>query len=220
MRYIIIDGYNLIFQCGLEGRHKDDRALERSRDRLFRELARRLPDDVRKQTTIVFDSESRPAGVNSDRFEIKDMTVLFAVGYPDADTLIIELIRKHPVPGSLTVVSSDHLIQKSSRARRANPVDSDIWFDSLSAASRGNNEIVESDSLDTEREKPGLSREETGALIDEFSSVRIQLDEDPIEPLSDEDRETDQQAAEKEADFEEGFDPFPDGWFDDLDQTI
>ena len=216
MKYVIVDGYNLIFQCGLEGRYSDDRALERARERLYRELADQLPDDLRAKTTIVFDSESRPAGVDSDRYTVKGMTIQFAVGYPDADTLIMELIRKHPAAGSLTVVSSDHRIQKSARARRAHPVDSDVWYDSLgrfhdqTGTSTGNNA--------DEPELP-FSSEESNALLQAFLSSEVPIEE-LEETQSEEDRETDQQAAEKEADFEKGFNPFPDGWFDDLEGTL
>jgi hypothetical protein len=38
------------------------------------------------------------------------------------------LIAAHHVPRSLTVVSSDHRVQRAARRRRSPFVDSDVWF--------------------------------------------------------------------------------------------
>ncbi len=225
MKYIIIDGYNLIFQCGLEGRSADGRALQRARERLFRELAAALRPNVRERTTIVFDSAKRPAGVDSDQFTHEKMKVVFAVDHDDADTLIGELIRKHPVPASLTVVSSDHQIQRRAKARRATAVDSDVWFDRvLEIAQRRDSKIPP--DVQTEKNASGLLTDaETQALIEEFESIPAsrsdasdtEQSESPDKPSSRDDAaERNPDKAQKESPFENEFNPFPPGWFDDL----
>ena len=56
----IIDGYNLIFRLGWQGKARNSLALEKARDRLFRELAARIQPAQRKRITIVFDAKNSP----------------------------------------------------------------------------------------------------------------------------------------------------------------
>ncbi len=58
----------------------------------------------------------------------KGLLVRFAARDEDADTLIEELIREDSAPRRLTVVSSDHRIQRAAKRRRARAVDSDVWY--------------------------------------------------------------------------------------------
>lgn len=128
---ILIDGYNLIFQCGLQGRSAGSDALEKARNRLISELANKLGHLDRKKITIVFDSRQRPLRAESDRWLAEEMKIIFAADYADADELIEELIRKHSAPKKLTVVSSDHRLHDAARRRKATAIDSDVWFDGL-----------------------------------------------------------------------------------------
>jgi predicted RNA-binding protein with PIN domain len=121
---LIIDGYNLLHVTGITGRHGD---LHGSREALLRFLAARIDDKERPQTTIVFDAAEAPPGLPRT-IAYEDMTVHFASNYDDADELIEELIAESNVPRSLLVVSSDHRIQRAARRRRAQFVDSDVWF--------------------------------------------------------------------------------------------
>ena len=129
--YVLIDGYNLIFQCGLEGRSAATDALEKARGRLLNELAAHLSDQARQNTTIVFDAKTRPVKEVPETTEHHGIQVLFAVDYEDADANLESLIRKHSVPKQLTVVSSDHRIQTAAKRRKATPVDSDVWYEQL-----------------------------------------------------------------------------------------
>lgn len=131
----IIDGYNLIFQCGLEGRTRDPRAIERARDRLVSSLVRWMDEAARRQIVVVFDATTLPIK-ETDKVSTKDaLTIVFAVEYEDADSLIEELIQKHSSPKQLTVVSSDHRIHKAALRRKATPIDSDAWFDQIETKS-------------------------------------------------------------------------------------
>jgi len=133
-QYLLIDGYNLLHDSGMLPRKIDGAVLERSRFRMLRFLEARLNAGERSRTTIVFDVGTGPTEL-PEHGPFAGMTVRFSVGYPDADTLIEELIRDHSAPRQLTVVSSDHRLHKAARARRARAIDSDAFFDRLSRRS-------------------------------------------------------------------------------------
>ena len=127
----VIDGYNLIFQCGLEGRSRNPLAIERARKRLISTLRNRLSVKDRKQIAIIFDAQSLPIK-EDDTVSIQEaMTIVYALEYDDADSMIEEIIRNHSAPKQLTIVSSDHRIQKAALRRKASPIDSDVWFDQV-----------------------------------------------------------------------------------------
>lgn len=128
---LLIDGYNLIFQCGLQGRRAGSLALEAARNRLISELTTRLPEDQRSTTTIVFDASDRSLKHAPEEQRVNGIRVMFAVTHDDADALIEELIRTHSAPKSLTVVSSDHRLHKAALRRKSTPIDSDVWFEQL-----------------------------------------------------------------------------------------
>lgn len=128
---VLVDGYNLIFECGLEGPRRTARSLQHARQRLVRELRQRLTPEQRQELTLVFDAERLPQGETQLRSRCQEMEIWFAVGYPDADSLIEELIGEHSFPKQLTVVSSDHRVQRAATRRRARAVDSSVWYDSL-----------------------------------------------------------------------------------------
>lgn len=127
----IIDGYNLIFQCGLQSKSTASDALERSRNRLIDEIASYAGVEVAKKTTIVFDANYRPLAAKTNRYRLKNVLVLYADRFDDADSMIEYLIGRHPVPKKLTVVSSDHRLHKAATRKKAIPVDSEIWYDRL-----------------------------------------------------------------------------------------
>jgi predicted RNA-binding protein with PIN domain len=79
---------------------------------------------------VVFDAPRSARGVPK-RSTHKGLTVHFAVDRESADELIEELIRADSAPRKLTVVSSDHRVQRAARRRRATAVDSDQWHAAL-----------------------------------------------------------------------------------------
>jgi predicted RNA-binding protein with PIN domain len=72
--------------------------------------------------------------------EYRGLTVRFASEYKDADELIERLIEADSAPRRLTVVSSDHRLQRAARRRRAHPIDSDRWYSEVSRQHRRRNE--------------------------------------------------------------------------------
>jgi hypothetical protein len=81
-------------------------------------------------TTVVFDARGAPPGLPRV-LDHHGLAVRFAVRYESADTLIEELIQADSTPRRLTVVSSDHRIQRAARRRKAKAVDSDVWYAEL-----------------------------------------------------------------------------------------
>jgi predicted RNA-binding protein with PIN domain len=121
---LIIDGYNLLHVTGVSGKRGD---LQGSREALLRLLAATIEPKERTLTTIVFDAADAPPGLPRTVI-YEEMTIHYAANYDNADELIEELIAANNVPRSLTVVSSDHRIQRAARRRRALFVDSDVWI--------------------------------------------------------------------------------------------
>jgi len=127
---ILIDGYNLIFQIGLQGKRRDSIALEKARQRAIQTISKWLGDD-RQHAAIVFDASSLPIKEDHNVSEFDGLTIIYAVDYEDADSMIEEIIRTHSSPKQLLVVSSDHRLHKAALRRNARPIDSDVWYDNL-----------------------------------------------------------------------------------------
>ncbi len=128
--FVIIDGYNLLHATGIVARGFGPGTLERARLALLGFLAASIEPEMASRTTIVFDVGTRLSGLPRETRH-GGMKVLFAAGYTDADTLIEELIRKHSSPRRLTVVSSDHQVQRAARRRKAHAADSGVWYAEL-----------------------------------------------------------------------------------------
>ncbi len=124
---LIIDGYNLLNAAGILPRGVGPATLERARLALLNFLAESLQADELAQTVVVFDAAEPPAGARRELVH-RGLEVRFAARGQDADTLIERLIRLHSAPRRLTVVSSDHRLQRAARRRRAAAVDSDVWY--------------------------------------------------------------------------------------------
>ncbi|MGI9474455.1 MAG: NYN domain-containing protein [Rubripirellula sp.] len=140
---LLIDGYNVVAPVappnamlrssnapGFDRSRSDPMWLQRERMSLIRRLVDHLPDDVRKRTCVVFDAANPPRD-RPHQFEMEGIKVRFAVGYPEADDLLEELIASHSAPKSLSVVSSDRRVQAASRRRGCAPFESQEWLDDL-----------------------------------------------------------------------------------------
>jgi predicted RNA-binding protein with PIN domain len=127
---LLIDGYNVLHQSGLLGKGRGPGWLERARRALVGTVAAALTADEARETTIVFDAKQAPpeaAPVTQEH----GLHVRYAVGYEDADALLVELIRRAPQPKRLVVVSSDRLVQQAARRQRAQIREAADWFHAL-----------------------------------------------------------------------------------------
>jgi predicted RNA-binding protein with PIN domain len=131
----LIDGYNLLNVASVPVPVRGRANLEKARLALLNFLAESLDPDEVPLTLVVFDAHDPPPGLPRE-MRHKGLLVRFAARDEDADTLIEELIRADTSPRRLTVVSSDHRIQRAAKRRRARAVDSDVWFAEILRARR------------------------------------------------------------------------------------
>jgi predicted RNA-binding protein with PIN domain len=127
---LLIDGYNVVAPIAPPSGNSDPRWLQRERMRLLNRLATHLDDHVRSRTCVVFDAANPPPDRPS-QFEVDGIDVRFAVGYPEADDLLEELIAAHSAPKQLGVVSSDQRVQVAAKRRGSAAFDSQVWLDDL-----------------------------------------------------------------------------------------
>lgn len=129
---LIIDGYNLLYAANIVGRGVGPSTLERSRTALLNFVLASVEPATIPRTIVVFDASEAPPGLPRT-VDHEGITVHFASEYENADEMIEELILEDTAPKSLTVVSSDHRIQRAARRRKAKAVDSDIWHAAMVA---------------------------------------------------------------------------------------
>ncbi len=127
---LLIDGYNVIGPVAPPGRGATVDWLAIERQRLLERLVENLAENVRMSTCVVFDAKDAPRNLPA-RYSHQGIEVQFAVGYPEADDLLEDLIARHPSPTTLTVVSSDRRIALAARKRRAGCFQSAWWLDQL-----------------------------------------------------------------------------------------
>jgi predicted RNA-binding protein with PIN domain len=151
---LLIDGYNLIFCAGIAGQGHGIGSLERSRLGALRFLAQSLDAAQRAATVIVFDAREAPPGLPKTS-QYHGITVRFAARNQEADELLEELIQAETSPRQLTVVSSDHRVQRAARRRRARAVDSEVWHDEL--LRRQHSPPTPSDDVSSERDDKHVS---------------------------------------------------------------
>lgn len=127
---LLIDGYNLLHAAGL-GRARYGRGdLQRARQALLRRLFQQLTPAEIARTAVVFDARHPPPHL-PPHWYIHGLRVVYAQPHGDADVLLEELIQGHSAPRQLTVVSSDHRLQRAATRRRAAAIDSDEFLDFL-----------------------------------------------------------------------------------------
>lgn len=127
---LLVDGYNVIAPVAAPARDPDSRWLQRERMQLIQRIVSHLDPQVRRRTCVVFDAADPPPD-RPDAFEVEGIEVLFAVGYPEADDLLEELISAHTAPKTLTVVSSDQRVQTAARRRGCRIHEAQPWLDDL-----------------------------------------------------------------------------------------
>jgi predicted RNA-binding protein with PIN domain len=129
MEYLI-DGYNFLHVTNVFTRDAGPGSVDRLHAALLDFLAQAMDPEQCQRTTVVFDAKGRRA-VSRRTSQHAGMTIHYAARTEDADTLIAELVGDHHSPRNLTVVSSDHQVQRAAKRRRAKTVDSEVWYGEL-----------------------------------------------------------------------------------------
>ncbi len=205
----LIDGYNLLYAVGILGRNLGPGSLERARNALLGFLAGTLSESERAETTVVFDAKARPPGLPRER-NYRGIRVLYAVGHPDADDLLEQLIRADSSPRRLVVVSSDHQLHRAARRRRATAVDSDRWYDDLCRQRRARER-----ARPVAEDKPPAAPDESESAywIQAFSAAAATDGDAEVGA----DRATRREPPDRSGDDAfDGYNPFPPGYADDV----
>lgn len=146
---ILVDGYNLMLGSVVGPDPCAGRNLHDARRYFLNWLERTLEPSERASVCVVFDT-SRQAQ-RDQHSQYHGIRIVYSASHSSADECIQQLIKDHTSPQKLTVVSSDHQIQRAAKARGAHAIDSEIWIESLSTPKSRTARQVESDSSDNEK---------------------------------------------------------------------
>ena len=164
---LLIDGYNLLHATGALHLSRGPSGLAKARERMLAQIAGSLSETDRLKTQVVFDARrSGSSTMIESEVVVRGMTVTFAVGFAEADELLEQIIRQHPQPKSLTVVSSDLRVQRCATARKAIAIGSDQWLMQQLDGRPTKMEPIE--PQDPSEEKSDLSPEEVQKWLKEF----------------------------------------------------
>lgn len=157
IRYLV-DGYNFLNNSGIETKPGGPAGLSSlglARQALLDFLVRHLSPEEARATVVVFDAQFQPRPLPTE-FTYHGIDVKFAVRYPDADSLLEQLIAEHTSPRQLTVISSDHRVQRAARRRRARFVDSERWYRQLLAREKPGESAAPEPRLIQEKQPPAI----------------------------------------------------------------
>lgn len=129
-RVLLIDGYNLLHAAGMGRSTYGPGDLQRCRERLLRYLVSRLSAAELNRATVIFDAREPPPD-RPARQVFRGLKVEFANPGGDADVMIQKWLDQHSSPKQVTLVSSDHALQRWARGHRARFIDSEEFFDEL-----------------------------------------------------------------------------------------
>jgi uncharacterized protein len=177
---LIVDGYNLIHAAGILGRGVGPGGLERSRLALLNFIVESIDPAEIPNTTIVFDAQNAPPGL-PHTLAYRGLLVRFAPSPGDADALIEELIRRDSAPRRLTVVSSDHRLQRAAKRRKARAVDSDVWYGEM-AARRKRQTQAGTDDPSAKSDRPPSSSE-IEFWLTRFADDETTVDHSPADEI-------------------------------------
>jgi uncharacterized protein len=220
---LIIDGYNLLHEAGIIAEGRGPGNLERSRLALLNFLAESLTPGEIAKTTVVFDAKDSPWG-SKNTLDHRGIAVRFASRYPDADCLIEELILQNSSPRRLTVVSSDHRLQRAARRRKARAIDSDIWYNEIIQ-----NRIARKKSTPSAPERPAVPllaedveywvRQFGGhSELDKFLNEELRADKPRTAAPTEIPTEEKSTAISKDDQSLDSFNPFPPGYGEDVEE--
>ncbi len=166
---ILIDGYNLLFQSQLVGKGRGRNWLPAARGRLVKLLHDRLTAQELSTTQIVFDAPRVGPAPKIDP-AASLVNIVYAVDHAEADDLLEEIIRQHPTPKQLTVVSSDLRIRRCAQAQRAVSLGAEQFLKGLERRSASTvADQAQTISSDQGDEPPAiLSEEEIAYWLREF----------------------------------------------------
>ncbi len=219
---LLIDGYNLMHVTDLFGAGELEGTLRGSREALLDFLAARLKERERKTALIVFDAAQAIPGL-PDAYRYEGMHVRFSRGYPDADSLIEEILENAKATKQLTVISGDRRVQRAARSRGAKPVDSSAWFIELRHRKANQTTTLDKPAQSVEGNQHWVNEFSDPALLDEIANQQAAQQEKPSQLNTSKQPAKPKTPAHKSMqqppkdEFGKGIlDPFPSGYGEDL----
>jgi uncharacterized protein len=197
----LIDGYNVMFAAGLMGRKFAPAAFRKVRLRFLNDLAATLDPIDAHATTVVFDANDAPEHVPAATSH-KGITVLYAVDHDSADERIEDLIAHHSNPRALTVVSSDHRIQRAATRKKAKVLSADDFLNRLDSLKERKRPTIEVHEESTREEL--LTPIESAFWLEEFRDV-VESEEAREVARGDPSFPTDEELAQIAREVEEEF---------------
>jgi uncharacterized protein len=197
----LIDGYNVMFAAGLMNRKFRPEGFRKVRLRFLNDLASTMDPLEAHLTTVVFDANDAPDHLSAS-IRHKGIEVLYAVDYDSADERIEDLIAHHSNPKSLTVVSSDHRIQKAAIRRKAKVLSADDFLTRMATWKERKRPLVVLPEEVTRQEVP--TAQEAAFWLEEFREV-VESEEAREVFRGDPSFPTDEELARIEREVEEEF---------------
>ncbi|MGQ9504050.1 MAG: NYN domain-containing protein [Thermogutta sp.] len=178
----LIDGYNFLNASGIETRDSaisGGSSLERSRLAMLDFLVEHLTPKEASETVVVFDGRySLPP--SAEEYSYHGLIIRFAALYPDADSLLEQIIQEHTSPKRLTVVSSDHRVQRAAHRRRARFIDSETWYKELCLRRAHRPQKPKQVLMDPNKENVEPSAEEVNFWLQKFTGPGQPATQDTI----------------------------------------
>jgi uncharacterized protein len=175
---LLIDGYNLLHAAGLAQSDYAPGELLRCRTRLLNLLFDRLTPAEIRSTTIIFDAKDPPVG-RSSQLRVSGLMVLFANPGGDADVMIQNWLDRCAAPRSVTLVTSDRMLQRAARGYGSRFVGSDEFLKELRRRALGKTETAPQPA---ESDKPAAGQADYWMKVfGEISLTDVSEDDDPAD---------------------------------------
>lgn len=169
-RFLLIDGYNLLHAAGMGRAEYGPGDLQRCRERLLRYLATKLTPAEIERAIVIFDARDPPPDRPSKQL-FRKLTVQFANPGGDADLVIQQWLDDHSAPKRVTLVSSDHVLQRAARRRRADFIDSETFFEQLERRRTHSGSGHSRDDPHDSKPAEGLSSAEAAHWLEVFGDL-------------------------------------------------
>jgi predicted RNA-binding protein with PIN domain len=199
----LIDGYNVMFAAGLMGRKFRPEAFRKVRLRFLNDLAATLDPVDAHATTVVFDANYAPEHVPTSTSH-KGISVLYAVDNDSADERIEDLIANHSNPRTLTVVSSDHRIQRAAKRKKAKVLSADEFLTLLDSLKERRRLPVPIQARQESTRQEVPTAQESAYWLEQFREV-VESEEAREVARGDPSFPTDEEIARIEREVEEEF---------------
>lgn len=174
--YLLIDGYNLLHAWNMAQARYGPGQLQACRLQLLRMLHQRLSRSQLMRSTVVFDSSQPLQSAQTET--CGELRVIYTPQGMTADELICFLLKEHPAPRQVYVVSSDREIQKYAELRGARWITSEGFCEYLDGP--GDFVDLTKPQLECDKSQPPFDPELSEQWMREFGLIDVQQLEEEL----------------------------------------